>query len=454
VAYVCRTTPPTLVKDALKSFSDILRNHVGRVAQRSLEQREWDLAGLAIKSGGLGVRHPDEHAEAAYLASWMAAREAAKEIDPTFDPADADGASHLRETKAAFNEGVSQEDSLGEDIDKERMAPKNLSGRRDRRAKERLDAASLDDPYFRAHMKLTALPGAGVWMTAMPEEDAREMDSVLFRIFLQRRLRLRVTEQDEACMACGGVMDTWGDHALVCPCQGDRTRRHNIMRDLVAVEAARGSLGPEKEKAGLLPHRPPEDGVGSGADQREDNNEARRPADVWLPRGAGFSGGRPEALDFAVTSGLRRDRLARCLTSAESICEDYAETKREYKDTDKQVSEQGMKFTPIIFEAHAGGWGLAARQIIGSIAKHQEVAGRWFREGASLVIAQRVSMSLQRECARAVLRRLAPPEDTQDDAGFHPDMAEEEWDWAEDQEVGDGGESEGDDEGAVGWCTQ
>jgi hypothetical protein len=228
----------------------------------------------------------------------------------------------------------------------------------------------------------------------------------------------------------------------------------NIMRDLVAVEAARGGLGPEKEKAGLLPHRPPEDGVGSGSDRREGNNEARRPADVRLPRGAGFSGGRPEALDFAVTSGLRRDKLIRSLTSAESICEDYAETKRQYKDTDKQVSEEGMKFTPIVFEAHAGGWSLAARQIIGSIAKHQEVAGRWFREGASLIIAQRVSMTLQRECARAVLRRLAPPEDMQDDGGSYSSRAEEEWDWAEDRGVREGGESDEEDEGAVGWCTQ
>ncbi len=63
--------------------------------------------------------------------------------------------------------------------------------------------------------------------------------------------------------------------------------------------------------------------------------------------------------------------MIRTLTSAENICEDYAETKRQYKDTDKQVTEEGMKFTPIVFEAHAGGWGLAARQIIGSIAKHQ-----------------------------------------------------------------------------------
>jgi hypothetical protein len=455
VAYVCRTTPPSLVKDALVSFSDVLRNHVGRVAQRSLEQREWDLAGLAIKSGGLGVRHPDEHAEAAYLASWMAAREAAREIDRAFDPADTDGSSHIKETKAAFNEGVGQEDSLGEEIDMERMAQKNLSGRRDKRARERLDAASLDDPYFRAHLRLAAIPGAGAWLTAMPEEDAREMDSVLFRIALQRRLRMRVTEQDEACMACGGVMDTWGDHALVCPCQGDRTRRHNILRDLLAVEAARGSLGPEKEKAGLLPHRPPEDGIGSGENRQEGNNEARRPADVWLPRGAGFSGGRPEALDFAVTSGMRRDRLCRTLNSAESICEDYAETKRQYKDTDQQVTEAGMKFTPIVFEAHAGGWGLAARQIIGSIAKHQEVAGRWFREGASLVIAQRVSMSLQRECARAVLRRLAPPEDRQEHDGCYQGRAgEEEWDWEENREVGDGGGSDGEDEGTMGWSSQ
>jgi len=454
VAYVCRTTPPAMVSDALKSFSDILRNHVGRVAQRSLEQREWDLAGLSIKAGGLGVRHPDEHAEAAYLASWMAARAAAREVDPAFDTEDAAGGSRIKETKVAFNGGVSQEDSLGEDIGSERLAQRDLSSRRDKLARVRLDAASLDDPYFRAHLKLTALPGAGAWLTAMPEEDAREMDTVLFRISLLRRLRLRITEQDEACMACGGVMDSWGDHALVCPCQGDRTRRHNILRDLVAVEAARASLGPEKEKAGLLPHRPAEDGVGSGSEGREDNNEARRPADVWLPRGAGFSGGKPEALDFAVTSGMRRDKLTRTLTSAESICEDYAESKRQFKDTEKQVSEEGMKFTPIVFEAHAGGWGLAARQVIASIAKHQEVAGRWFREGASLVIAQRVSMSLQRECARAVLRRMAPREDPQDEAGYHPSGAEEEWDWAENQEVGDGGESDGEDEGTVGWCAQ
>ena len=112
-----------------------------------------------------------------------------------------------------------------------------------------------------------------------------------------------------------------------------------------------------------------------------------------------------------------------------------------------------MQFTPVVFEAHAGGWGLATRHVIGAIAK-QEVTGKWYREGVSLVIAQRVSMSLQRESARAVLRRLAPPEDKHEHEGYFPGDEEEEWNWEGNQEVGDGGGSDGEDEGALGWCAQ
>eukprot|EP00973_Karenia_brevis_P052546 7299113-Karenia_brevis.AAC.1 len=90
-------------------------------------------------------------------------------------------------------------------------------------------------------------------------------------------------------------MDSYGDHALVCPCKGDRTRRHNAVRDLTHVEAQEARMAPEKEKQGLIPGRPVEDGVHSRSQQ-----ENRRPADIWLPTGGGFSRGRPEALDFAV----------------------------------------------------------------------------------------------------------------------------------------------------------
>jgi hypothetical protein len=408
VAYVARTTPPHLVQDALRGFDGILRDHVGRVINCGLEHREWELAGISIKEGGIGLRHPEQHASAAYLASWFSARVKAKEVDPGFDPTDSMGGSFVGITMERFNGDVKEEDKVESDMVTDYGSQKNLSKRLDTKAKSRLETENLDDPYFRAHIKLAALPGAGAWLTAMPGEDEREVEPVLCRIAIKRRLRKRLFEEDHACTACGGVMDTWGDHALVCPCKGDRTRRHNILRDLLACEAARGGLCPEKEKAGLLPPRPVEDGVGSGNAPADEGDEARRPADIWLPRGAGFSGGKPEALDLAVTSGLRRDKINRTLANAEDICEDYTETKHNYKNTLQKVTNEGMQFTPLIFEAHAGGWGIATRQTIGTIAQHQEVCGVWYREGASLIIAQRVSIALQRETARAILRRMAP----------------------------------------------
>ncbi len=48
-------------------------------------------------------------------------------------------------------------------------------------------------------------------------------------------------------------MDRFGDHALTCPSAGDRTRRHNAIRNRVHEVSREAGLGPEKEKAGLLP---------------------------------------------------------------------------------------------------------------------------------------------------------------------------------------------------------
>ena len=85
------------------------------------------------------------------------------------------------------------------------------------------------------------------------------MEATLFRIGLKRRLWIRVTDMDEFCLLCGCTMDSFGDHALVCPCKGDRTIRHNRLRDIVCREAVEGGMQPEKEKAGLLPMRPIEE---------------------------------------------------------------------------------------------------------------------------------------------------------------------------------------------------
>ena len=118
---------------------------------------------------------------------------------------------------------------------------------------------------------------------------------------LQRWLRMPLSEQDYECPCCDGVFDRFGDHALVCCGCGDRTRRHNLLRNMVYYAASSANLHPELQKPGLLPQRPSfgslyENGSSIGDDDSSPSH--RRPADVYIPR---WRAGPPAAWDFAVT---------------------------------------------------------------------------------------------------------------------------------------------------------
>ena len=93
-----------------------------------------------------------------------------------------------------------------------------------------------------------------------------------------RRLRCSAADTDAACPSCGQCSDRWGDHAVLCPCGGDGTIRHNAVRNVCFQEAASAAARPELEKAGLLPRRPAEDALPASGGER-------RLADIWLPRG-------------------------------------------------------------------------------------------------------------------------------------------------------------------------
>ena len=210
-------------------------------------------------------------------------------------------------------------------------------------------------------------------------------------------------------------MDSFGDHALTCPCNGDRTVRHNALRNIVHAEATLGGMSPEREKPGLLPARPADDGVArSGIGVAEDETtrqpRARRPADVFLPRGVA---GSPMALDFACTSGMRADRVRTARDSPTSVVAEYEHFKRGYKtpgdteSTERQCQIQGFQFVPMVVEAHGGGWGKGALQVLDAVAKSVEAVLPHEGEAASLRIPQRLSISLQRENARATIQMLA-----------------------------------------------
>ena len=115
--------------------------------------------------------------------------------------------------------------------------------------------------------------------------------------------------------------------------------------DIIFAELQMGGARPEREKAGLLLGRPGEEGLPSSAG-------ARRPADIWVRRGIHSEA---EALDFAVTSGLRAALYRRIVEDQGILFAGYEAFKRDYKQTDRVCQDQGLRFTPVILEAHGGG---------------------------------------------------------------------------------------------------
>ena len=212
-------------------------------------------------------------------------------------------------------------------------------------------------------------------------------------------------------------MDRFGDHALVCPCKGDRTVRHNAIRNVAYTEAVEAGFAAEREKAGLLPGRPTEDGLPGVEGQR-------RPADLWLPRSRGSRG---EALDFACSSGMRADYLQAIPDDPQHVFDQYEHLKRTYKNTENECESQGFTFTPMIVEAHAGGWSPTAKQVWDRMAKLQSAT--WNEQGntSSIRIAQRLSIALHRENARTVLRRTPPSLDPGDPPSAWDEHADQGW---------------------------
>ena len=118
----------------------------------------------------------------------------------------------------------------------------------------------------------------------------------------------------------------------------------------------------------------------------------------------GFLG---EALDFAVTSGLQSELFLPVAEAPGFVFQRYEHMKRSYKDTAQSCEAQGFGFTPMVFEAHGGGWSPLARATLDWISKQQAACHNDDPAAVSLKIAQRISSTLHRENARAILQRTA-----------------------------------------------
>ena len=127
---------------------------------------------------------------------------------------------------------------------------------------------------------------------------------------------------------------------------------------------------------------------------------------MYIPR---WRGGPAAAWDFAVTSGLRDEIIATSARDPEAPLVRYEDFKCSHRDTKRQCNDQGFSFTPLIVEATGGRWGPQARKVWSELAKATALAsGELSTENlCGFQLQQRLSMALQKEVARSLLRRFS-----------------------------------------------
>ena len=92
----------------------------------------------------------------------------------------------------------------------------------------------------------------------------------------------------------------------------------------------------------------------------------------------------------------------------DGITSRYEDVKCSHQDTRAECPAQGITFLPMVVEAVGGGWGKMARCVWSELAKNSALAIGELETASTCAIMpqQRLSMVLQREIARACLRRF------------------------------------------------
>ena len=401
LVYSLRVVPHHKHKAVLQQFDNAIRDCIESFLCCSLSNTEWTLATLSTKMGGLGLRSTEHHSPAAFISSQTACHELCTKLDPnhSWDPniPQTDSFKALRD----FNDRVSPDNKLQFD-DNTCPRQQTLSHAIDSHTLESIREFNKNDVRFQAHLNHTSASGAGLWLHSIPSKALNtHTDGQLFRIMVQRWLRVQLYEEEFHCPYCDEIVDRYADHCLTCACGGDRTKRHNLLRNEVFYLCNSSGLSPELERPGLLELRPLI-GVTQESGARRDPNVNRRPADVYIPR---WRRGAPAALDLAVTSGLRNDLVTKSAEDGSAAVNAYEDFKRTYLNTEAICQQEGITFIPLVCEADGGGWGPAAHRVWSVLAKYKSVRTGEQDSTIATHLLQSLGLILHRENARAILRR-------------------------------------------------
>ena len=247
-----RTNTPTRdLIDVLKVFDSSQRDALDQIIGAVTCDNAWKQSTLPINISGLGLRQSQEQYRAAYVGSVLASDDLVQKITNQ-RASDNEVFKELYASLEPFNLTSYSQKKIQEAIDTDKFS-ELLRSQSSKREEARLQSLCL--------------PQSGAWLAAPPVPAlGLHLSPCEFQISVKYRLGIAVYEGERKCPYCrSGILDIFGDHAIICHGRGDAISRHDRIRDRIASACSAANLSPVLEQRNLIA------------------GNSSRPGDIFLP---------------------------------------------------------------------------------------------------------------------------------------------------------------------------
>ena len=181
--------PPRDHADALQRFDCAVRACYENFSCSVLDDRQWELATLSTKKGGLGLRSIRNHSTAAFLSSQTACHKLCLDLDPEYQDSSDQHSSAQAQSLRDYNDQVLTADQISAAALADHRQ-QSLSNRIDESIETRLFDPAAVDLASRAHHKLVTTGGAGQWLHTVPLKACKhDVEPQLYCTMLKQWLR-------------------------------------------------------------------------------------------------------------------------------------------------------------------------------------------------------------------------------------------------------------------------
>ena len=331
---------------------------------------------LPFSFGGFGIRSAVGHAAGAYLASVSSAARLDK-----WKASDAvgwaDALQDFFKRGLSFLEGSPRQKDFSLAVDKASFS-------------RLLEGASEHD---KARLLAVSSPGASSWLGVIPSAKLRQVyEPREFTTLLRFWTGQKLTHLKADCPFCDQAMDPRGYHALTCRKSGSLGIRHNALREAFLHFCHVAKWDARREVPDLI------------------KGTASRPADILLPGSSlsipKYSSSFSTCLDFAVCHNQQSKYIKKASVESGAAATGYEESVKMPRYL-AECTRNKLNFIPMVVEVF-GAWGKSARPVMENVARAVSSTSVFDEEKAQCYLRQGLSVVLQRQNARTLLKFFDP----------------------------------------------